>query len=669
MRIALLHRRLTILMAISGLVAFAAGAGFEPISALLAFITLMVAFFWQPSPRLSVRLEPAWLPVAVLLVARALWHVFIVQDDVVIPVVDLLLLLMCAETLRSLDAPNDTRLYALSFSLLVASTAYRPGIFFAIAFVAYVTMATVALTIGHLRRKAQRHRTPEPPVDRALVSATAGLGTVVLVTSMLVFLAFPRVTRGFAGRGDVPVTEVAGFSDQVSIGEFGSQIYSNPQIVLRVEFPGGAPVDVNNLRWRGRSYDRFDGLQWSHSGRLPPSQAPRTWYRERWTGPVVEQRIFAAPLEAKVLFAMHPALRLDSDRRTAPVFDNGGDLLYYGTAAPTYTAWSMTALPPAEELRAADEEAFSPSSRFYLQLPQRLPDRIYELADSLTAGLDNRYDKAVAIERYLRTFAYTLELPATARQATLDYFLFERQAGHCEYFSTAMVVLLRAAGVHSREVNGFRGGQWSEFGEYLAVTQNQAHSWVEVWIPEFGWVPFDPTPAGAGGTVATIWFWPGRFLFDGLQHRWNKWVLDYSSDNQYSMLDRLQGIGEPETVSAENGGPPFAGFPWALAAVGLGMAGLLWGLLRGGRAQPAETRAYLRLLELCRRAGLIGPNAVGPLELVESLEARAHPAAGAARSLVELYLRARFGGQALDERERRALGEALGRARTHLRPA
>ena len=86
-------------------------------------------------------------------------------------------------------------------------------------------------------------------------------------------------------------------------------------------------------------------------------------------------------------------------------------------------------------------------------------------------------------------------------------------------------------------------------------------------------------------------------------------------------------------------------------------------------SQPFETRAYLRLLELCRRAGLIGANAVGPLELVESLEKRGHPAAGPARHLVELYLRARFGGQALNDGERRALDEALGRARTHLRPA
>ena len=669
MRITLLHRRLTILMGIAGLVAFAAGAGFEPISAAVAFVALVIALFWQPSHRLSVRLEPAWLPVAGLLVARALWHVFVVGDDVVIPVVDLLLLLLCAESLRSLDAPNDTRMYALSFALLLASTAYRPGIFFALAFVTYVTLATVALTLGHLRRKAQRHRIPEPTADRALLGATAGLGTVVLVTSVLVFLAFPRVTRGFAGRGDLPVTQVAGFSDQVSIGEFGSQIYANPQIVLRVEFPDGVPPNVNDLHWRGRSYDHFNGIQWSHSFPHPPSNAPRAWYNDRWQGPVIEQRIFAAPLEARVLFTLHPTLRLDSDRRIAPMLDQAGDLLYFGSAAPAYTAWSMSAPPPRDVLRAAPEGGLSRNvSRYYLQLPP-LPDRILRLADSLTMGLTNRYDRAAAIERYLRTFTYTLQLPRTAQEATLDWFLFERRAGHCEYFSTAMVVLLRAVGIPARQVNGFRGGQWNDFGEYLAVTQNQAHSWVEVWFPGFGWVPLDPTPAASGSTTAaTAWFWPGRFLFDGLQHRWNKWVLDYSQENQFGFLDWLQGYASRESAGAR-GGRTGGALPWALITLALALTGVVYGLLRSGRGHPAETRAYLRLLELCRRAGLVQTRVVGPLELVERLEARAHPAASPARRLVEFYLRARFAGQALDEREHRALAEALSRARTHLRPA
>ena len=668
MRLALLHRRLAVLMGLSGLLAFAAGAGFEPISSALALIALVVALFWHPSPDASVRMEPVWLPVAALLVARAVWHVVGVGDDVVIPVVDLLLLLLCAESLRSLDAPNDARLYALSFALLLASTAYRPGIVFALAFVAYVTLATVALTIGHLRRKAARYGVADTPVDRSLVVATAGLGTVVLLMSGLVFMGFPRVSRGWAGRGDLPVVAVAGFSDVVSIGEFGARIESNPQIVLRVEFPDGVPASTADLYWRGRSYDHFDGVRWARSYPMPPASAPGSWYRERWAGPMIRQRIFAAPLDARVLFALHPVLRVDADSRTQALFDNAGDFVYWGLAAPAYTAWSMTAPPAPEELRGATG-GFFPGRNHYLQLP-RLPDRIGALADSISSGADNRYDEVKAVESFLRGFTYTLELPRNAREATLDHFLFERRAGHCEYFSTAMVVMLRTQGIQAREVNGFRGGEWSEFGDYLAVTQNQAHSWVEVWFPNVGWVTFDPTPAGTAGAIAsTAWFWPGRFLFDGIQHRWNKWVLDYSVETQGGLLDRLRSWSNEgvDGTAPRPGGTGRMG--WVLAGLALAALGAL---LRPGRFRaqhPTETRAYLRLVELCRRAGVVGRAAVGPLELVEELERRRHPAAGAARRLVELYLRARFGAHPLDEQERRSLTEALGNARSHLRTA
>lgn len=668
MRLARLHRRLVVLMGFAGLLAFAAGAGFEPVSAALAATALSVALFWQPSRAASARLEPVWLPVAALLVARALWHVFVVGDDVVIPVVDLLLLLLSAESLRSLDAPNDARMYALSFALLLAATAYRPGVVFAIAFAIYVGLATVTLTVGHLRRKAARHGVAEPPLDRSLVATSAGLGTVVLAMSALVFLTFPRVSRGWSGRGDVPMVSVAGFSESVSIGEFGSQIVGNPQIVLRIEFPDGPPPDLSTLYWRGRTFDRFDGTRWSRTYPMPPSGAPSAWYRERWQGPLFRQRIFASAMEAKVLFAQHPVLRIDADRRTGAVFDNAGDFVYWGAAAPAYTAWSMTAPPPANELRAATG-TFNPGRNRYLQLPP-VSDELRALAASITAGATNRYDQALAVQSYLRTFAYTLELPRTAAEATLEHFLFRRRAGHCEYFSTAMVVLLRTLGVQAREVNGFRGGEWSQFGDYLAVTQNQAHSWVEVWFPNYGWVTFDPTPGGAGSSnAATAWYWPGRFLFDGMQHRWNKWVLEYNVETQGGLLDRLRRLGDegvPEPTAPDGSrGKAW----WGLTALLLAVAGAAWALTRRAASRPFETRAYLRLVELCRRAEIVGLEPVAPLELVEALERHAHPAARPARRLVELYLRARFGAMPLDEAERRAVADALGRARGLLRPA
>ena len=318
MRLRRVHRRLSVLMGLAGLVAFAGGAGFEPLSAALAGVALIVALFWQPEAALSERLERVWLPLAAVLAARALLHVFVIGDDVVIPVIDLLLLLLAAEALRSLDAPNDTRLYALSFALLLAATAYRPGVLFLAAFVVYVCLSTVALMVGHLARKARAHGVQDVPLARSLIGTTLVLSLATLAVAAVVFVTFPRVSRGWAGRGDDVVTSVVGFSDQVSIGEFGSQIYANPQIVLRVEFPGGRPPDYAGLHWRGRSYDRFDGVRWSRSRGLPPSTAPTQWYRERWSGAVLEQRIYGAPLNARVLFAKHPVLGIDADNRIQP---------------------------------------------------------------------------------------------------------------------------------------------------------------------------------------------------------------------------------------------------------------------------------------------------------------------------------------------------------------
>lgn len=671
MNLRLLHRRLAVLMGLAGLLAFSGGAGFEPLTAALAFAGLVAGLFWHPDLERSRRLERLWLPLATLLVVRALVHVFIIRGDVVIPVVDLLLLLMVAEALRALEAPNDLRLYALSFALVLASTAYRPGVLFLIGFVAYVVLATVALMVGHLRRGAERHGVREVPLGKGLMWTTAGLSGVVLLVAGAVFLTFPRVSQGFSGRGDTVASSIAGFSEEVSIGQHGATIQGNPEIVLRVEFPSGPPGDVGSLRWRGRSYDRFDGVRWTRSRSLPPASAPREWYRERWQGPVIEQRIFGAALDSRVLFALHPAVDIDAESGIQPLVDNAGDFVYWGSGAPTYTAESSALPPSPETLRAADR-GFTPSDRYFLQLPAIDP-RIRALADSLTEGLDTRYDRAVAIERYLQSFGYTRDLPATAAQTSLEYFLFERQEGHCEYFSTAMVVLLRAAGIEARNVNGFMGGEWSQFGNYLVVTQNAAHSWVEVWFPEYGWVTFDPTPAGGGiGTAETIWFWPGRILFDGIQHRWSKWVLDYGSDDQSGLLSRWSGFltDDPQTTSSGSTTPEpesrLSALLILLALVAAGVAAWRWRRRDTARHGPAA-RAYLSLRHACTRAGLGITPGVTPSGLLLRVRSLQPAAAESAERVVETYLRSRWGGERLGESDAREIKGALARARAALR--
>lgn len=662
MRLARTHRRLTVLMAMAALLAFVGGAGLEPLQATLAGLGLLTALFWQPSPEASRRMERVWLPLAILLGLRALYHTLIIRGDVVIPVVDLLFLLMVAEALRSLEADNDTRLYSLSFALLLAATAYRPGLLFALAFTAYVGLATVALMVGHLRRLAEQHSAGEIPISRTFLTLTATLSGVTLLFSALVFLTFPRVSQGWAGRGQPLATSIAGFADEVTLGSHGSRIYGNPQIVLRVSFPDGVPANYSSLRWRGRSYDHFDGVRWSRSRRMPPSLAPSAWYQE-WGQEIIRQEIYAAPLDARILFALHPLMDVDPRSRIQPIFDNAGDYLYWGSASPAYTAWSIAHRPAPEVLRNA-RGGFVPARENYLQLPELSP-RVLALADSLLAPHENRYDMARALVSWFQeSFSYTLELPATAREATLDHFLLERRAGHCEYFSTAMAILLRTRGIPTREVNGFLGGEWSDFGDYLAVTQNQAHAWVEVWFPGVGWVPFDPTPAGTGETMAiTSWFWPGRFLMDALQHRWNRWVLDYSMDNQLGLLRRTRealsrNAQAPGPLSPEGGGGLPGGPVWW--GVGLALAGLgVLSLLSRRSALPKTTRLFLRLRRAARRAGVPEESLHSPLSLVGYLEGAGHPGARPARTLVEGYLVDRFSGSPVDEDGRERMEAAF----------
>ncbi len=670
MRLARTHRRLAVLMSLASLVAFATGAGVDPFATTLATAGLLLALFWQPSPALSARLERVWLPLALLLVVRALVHFFVIKDDVVIPVVDLLFLLLTAESLRSLEATNDARLYSLSFALLLASTAYRPGLLFLLAFLAYVGLAPVVLIYGHLKRQGQRHGTGDIPIPRSFLFTASALSGVTLVVAALVFLTFPRVSQGWAARGESLATSIAGFADAVTLGNHGGRIYGNPRIILRVEFPREVPVNFQSLYWRGRSYDRFDGLQWSRSARLPPSLAPTTWY-ERWGREVISQRIYGAPLDTRVLFALHPLVEVEPESPIQPVSDNTGDYVYWGFGAPDYTARSLAGRPTPSQLRTA-QGGFVPARPYYTQLPP-LSAEVRSLADSLLAGLPTDYDRAAALESWFQQeFTYTLELPRTAREATLEHFLLNRRAGHCEYFSTGMAMLLRTQGVPVREVNGFVGGNWSEFGNYLAVTQNQAHAWVEVWFPGYGWVPFDPTPAGGGERLAmTSWFWPGRILFDAIQHRWNKWVLDFSLQTQFTLFERGREALtantriDPDQTDGRSGTIPFQIVWWTLGGLlvlGAGVWSFSW-----NRGTPWETRMFLRLRDSGRRAGVPDPALHSPRSLTDYLESVRHPAAPAARKVVDGYVQVRFSGLPIKESQEEEITLALKDARTLLR--
>ena len=159
-----------------------------------------------------------------------------------------------------------------------------------------------------------------------------------------------------------------------------------------------------------------------------------------------------------------------------------------------YRAFSIAPIYEESELRESEPTYPDWVLDRYLQFPGSVPDRVLSLTRELTFSQPTPYDKAVAIERYLRSFPYTLDLPPKPVDVDIvDYFLFEIKKGYCDYYATSMVVMARAAGLPARFVSGYIGGTYDEETGVFVITADLAHSWVEIYFPEYGWIPFEPT--------------------------------------------------------------------------------------------------------------------------------------------------------------------------------
>ena len=180
----------------------------------------------------------------------------------------------------------------------------------------------------------------------------------------------------------------------------------------------------------------------------------------------------------------------------------------------------------------------------YLQLPPE-DSRVLDLAKRVTRASKDRYSKAMALERYLRSnYRYSLLLRGTPNSKDpLAMFLFDVRAGHCEYFASSMTIMLRQLGIPARLVNGFRTGEYNSIGNNWTVRQHHAHSWVEVYLPPYGWIEFDPTPTGTGqpktGFVRLL-----SDLTDAIDLWWWEGVLNYDSSKQYRVLSMLRAAVE-----------------------------------------------------------------------------------------------------------------------------
>lgn len=629
--------------------------------------------------------------------------------------------LLFVMVLRLYSAATDRDaifLAMLAFAALLAAAVFTVDTYFLAFFLVFLLFAVATFVGLEIRRGAtgavfpplQVRSAAETRFHRALALAVLSVAVGGVVFGSLLFFFFPRFSAGYLARGGFQPSLMSGFTDNVELGQIG-EIKQNTAVVMRVRT--GSPVNYPMLRWRGIALSNFDGKRWSNNepNRKFQSPAQDGWInlasRKDFEAPraaEIQFTILLQPIASEALFAPAQVVRLrgnffseattyySSVRNSVLLMDSTGSIFNTSHNFSQIRYEGLSILPQSRPARARSAgSAYPPEIRdTYLQLPLPLDPRIPEFARKITASAGNPFDKAVAMESYLRgNFAYTLNLTGKPGADPLAHFLFETRAGHCEYFASAMAIMLRTLGIPSREVNGFLPGEFNDVaGDYI-VRASDAHSWVEAYFPGSGWVTFDPTPPASGdgaGLLSRM-----ALYFDWFQLNWNEWVINYDFAHQVQLarnvrqnstdwvgltrrkFERMKSRGMNSLTSWQAVHPwlsivfPIAlvlalvvlRFDWIRSV--LRRVTLSWRVRHPSDKHNSPQLAsllYAELLRLLEKRGFARPITQTPLEFATSGGLQPE-VAGPLREFTELYAQARFGDKPCDSFRLRALTEQI----------
>ena len=455
----------------------------------------------------------------------------------------------------------------LSFAAILASAVLTIDTTFLGLFFLFLLFGVATFVGLEMRRGSKGAIAPEVDaqpqqerrLDRALVFAALSVALGAMIIGGALFFFFPRFSAGYLGRTSLQPTLMSGFSDDVELGQIG-EIKKNSTVVMRVRT--GKPVGYPTLRWRGIALSSFDGKRWSSpehdSVTIPAGMNGWINLSERPAEPadptatILRYTILLQPVATDTMFAPANAISIRGNfsgegsstelgaRRSYVIRDSTGSLFnpFHNFSTLRYEGFSLLPARNVPRLRAASTEYSEEIRNIYLQLP-KLDPRIPELAKQITARAQTPFDKTITLENYLRShYAYNLNLTGKPGDDPLAHFLFETRSGHCEYFASAMAIMLRTLDIPTREVNGFLPGEYNDLGEDYIVRASDAHSWVEVYFPGTGWMTFDPTPPGAedaGGFFSRL----GQYM-DWFELSWNEWVINYDFIHQILLAQTMQ---------------------------------------------------------------------------------------------------------------------------------
>ena len=485
---------------------------------------------------------------------------------------------------------------------------------------------------------------------RSGISLTGRIMALAVPLMVALFLLFPRLQQGLFVM-EAPDSGRSGFSEILSPGSI-SRMTRDPSVAFRVDFDG-PPPRTGGLYWRGIVFDRFNGTQWLPADRpgfidpAPPDSSA-----------LVTATMVLEPHGSRWLFALDrpvappPGARLTSSHTLLTTRPVTRKHVYRTVSNPDPPGTDLPGKGPGRDQSPPVPVSLSPG---------RNPGT-RALAISLAQDLTGPREKLERILAFFREqgFTYTLTPPRTGIHPVDDFMLKTRQ-GYCEHYAGALAFMMNALAVPARVVGGYLGGELNPYGDYVTVRQSFAHAWVEVFLPDAGWIRVDPTlvvaplrlelnPDGTSSHTAAD---PGTipvlkklsFMLDAANLQWEAWFTGYSFATQKAWLRRL--------------GLDTARSPWRIPLVLAGLTLLAFALffrfylrLFSKTTKDPVAEAYALFCKRLANIGLEKSPDQGPVDFLDQIKRLRPDLAPEAQAIIDLYVQIRFGRTIPDDRTR-----------------
>ena len=552
-------------------------------------------------------------------------------------------LFVTALGLKLLEIKKERDLYLISYLAFIVATSqflFQQSLLMAgyILFVCSVLLATLVSINSY-----------KPETIPAL--KTAGIIILqALPLAIILFILFPRVEAPRWMMFDDKHTAKMGLSDSLEPGSI-SRLGMSDELVFRVKFTGDLPPSKQRY-WRGPVFSYTDGKRWTETkNRFFKKYLDKPSY----SGSAYQYTLMMEPQDKDWVFALDMPTTYPQSLKKNALYqlinrDNTGERAEYKiSSSPHYNTGYITKTERKDNL----------------QLPAEPSEKIRQLVSQLHGfgQAAEIFIQAVLDHFTNENFHYTL-MPPLMEDKPIETFLFESRYGFCSHYATAFVYLMRVAGIPARVVGGYQGGELNKVGGFLEIKQANAHAWAEVWLSGKGWTRFDPTaaiaperieqdvnidlqiatglvnftPVHVNASKALSWMKQAAQAWGSLEYSWQRWVINYTSENQFKFL-ALLGIHSTKLM-----------IYWLVGSIGLITCFLAWLILKNKASKlDKELILYRQFCKKLAKVGIYKQRGETALDFSLRAQKQRPDLADNINKITEFFIRIRYEKQTEDE--------------------